>query len=184
MPNDLRRASPRRFSLRLVADASGHERGASPDTNEHECGLLRIPSHSRLERFVNIRVRRRPDSCPTMRRRPKGSARVPRLAGRSPKSERGARDEYRRKTIRRIVGFRGRASALVTENGEAALKREALAKRECTEEREAFEGKIRRSRTRRARKRLRGAPFVLSLLHSRLRLKSWRITSSLTSVLR
>ena len=94
---------------RLVADASGHECGASPDTKKHESGLPRIPSHSRLERFVKIRVRRKPGSCPTMRRSPKGSARVPRLARRSLKPERGAHGEYRRKTIRRIVGFRGRA---------------------------------------------------------------------------
>ena len=68
-----------------------------------------MAGHKTLERFVSVRVRRKPGSCPTMRRRPKGSAWASRLARRSLKRERGAHGEYRRKTIRRIVGFSGRA---------------------------------------------------------------------------
>ena len=68
-----------------------------------------MAGHKTLERFVSVRVRREPGSCPTMRRRPKGSAWEARLERRSLKRERGAHGEYRRKTIRRIVGFSGRA---------------------------------------------------------------------------
>ncbi len=54
--NDLRRVSPHRFSLRIVADAKGHESGASPDTKRHESGLLRVPSKCRLERLMVARA--------------------------------------------------------------------------------------------------------------------------------
>ena len=41
---------------RLVADAKGHEIGASPDTKIHESGLLQVPSKSRLERLMVARA--------------------------------------------------------------------------------------------------------------------------------
>ena len=56
-PNDLRRASPRPFQPSARRRCFGTRMRGFPRHEKHENGLPRIPSHSRLERFVLVRGR-------------------------------------------------------------------------------------------------------------------------------